>query len=88
MQVDVSGDARHLVRKIYMSLRKHVSVTLVTRHNLVLDRRGDSHVALAASGMITDAMVLVDMARKECLSHRYGSPILRGYYDASVSLTV
>jgi hypothetical protein len=33
-------------------------------------RSGDSHVALAGSGMVTDALVLVDLVRKECLSHR------------------
>lgn len=33
--------------------------------------RGDAHVAMAASGMATDALALVEVARRECLSHRY-----------------
>lgn len=39
-------------------------------HVIPANRSGDSHVALAGSGMVTDALVLVDLVRKECLSHR------------------
>ena len=34
-------------------------------------REGDAHVALAGSGMATDALALVETARRECRAHRY-----------------
>jgi len=33
--------------------------------------RGDAHVALAGTGLATDALALAEVARRECLAHRY-----------------
>eukprot|EP00624_Nannochloropsis_granulata_P006300 evm.model.NODE_4650_length_26121_cov_23.177099.5 len=33
--------------------------------------RGDAHVALAGTGLATDVLALVEVARRECLAHRY-----------------
>ena len=42
-------------------------------------REGDAHVALAASGMATDALALAESARRECRAHRY-------IYDSPVNV--
>lgn len=33
--------------------------------------RGDTHIALAGTGLATDALALAEVARRECLAHRY-----------------
>lgn len=42
-------------------------------------REGDAHVALAASGMATDAQALAESARRECRAHWY-------IYDSPVNV--
>lgn len=44
-----------------------------------IKRHGDAHVALAGSGMATDALALVEGARRECRAHRY-------IYDSPVNV--